>query len=337
MAIKKVILSIDGGGIRGIIPGQVLLHIEKLLQEITGDNDRRIADHFDLVAGTSTGGILSCAYLMPGEDGRPLYKAPEVVKIYFERGQEIFTNTLMHRVKSLGGVLDEKYTSEGLEAALLDYFGDTKLSELLKPTLITAYDIKRRRSLFFTQHDAHHPESNFYVRDVTRATASAPGYFQVARIQSIGKKKIYPLIDGGVFANNPSMCAYAEVRKASKRDRDTVVAVEMAMLSLGTGYACNSYKHEDAEHWGMAGWMVPLVDIMMSGVSETVDYQLQQLFDTTGKPEQYLRINGELKNQDDSMDNVDPENFKALEKFGNNLFKKNKAKIKRFLEMTLRD
>lgn len=336
MAIKKVILSIDGGGIRGIIPGQLLLHTESLLQEITGDDDRRIADHFDLIAGTSTGGILSCAYLMPGKNGRPLYKAPEVVDIYFERGQEIFTNSLMHRIKSLGGVLDEKYPSDGLENALKDYFGDTKLNELLKPTLITAYDIRRRRAKFFTQHDAHKSGSNFYVRDVTRATASAPGYFQVARIRSMDKK-FYPLIDGGVFANNPAMCAYAEVRKASKRDNDSVGAAEMAMLSLGTGYAHNSYKYKDAEHWGLAEWMMPLVDIMMSGVSETVDYEVCQLFDTTGKPEQYVRINGELKGQDDSMDNVDPENFEALKKFGNKLFKKNKKKITNFLEMTMRD
>lgn len=336
MAIKKVILSIDGGGIRGIIPGQVLLHIEKLLQKISGDKDRRIADHFDLIAGTSTGGILSCAYLVPGKDGRPLYKASEVVDIYFDRGQEIFTNTLIHRIKSLGGVLDEKYAAKGLEKALGDYFGDTKLSELLKPTLITAYDIRRRRTKFFTQHDAHKPAQNFYVRDLTRATASAPGYFPVARIQAMDKK-YYPLIDGGVFANNPAMCAYAEVRKSSKRGHQNVGAAEMAMLSLGTGYARKSHKHKDAEHWGLAEWMVPLVDIMMSGVSETVDYELCQLFDTTGKPEQYVRINGDLKNQDDSMDNVDPENFKALEKFGDALFKKNKAKIKKFLEMTLRD
>ncbi len=336
MAIKKVILSIDGGGIRGIIPGQILLHTEKLLQEISGDKGRRIADHFDLIAGTSTGGILSCAYLMPGKDGRPKYKALDVVKIYFERGQEIFTNTLIHRIKSLGGVLDEKYTSEGLENALNDYFGNTKLNELLKPTLITAYDIRRRRAKFFTQHDAHKDKENFFVRDITRATASAPGYFQVANIRAMDKQ-YYPLIDGGVFANNPAMCAYAEVRKASKRANNTVGAAEMAMLSLGTGYARNSYKHKDAQHWGLAEWMVPLVDIMMSGVSETVDYELMQLFDTTGHPEQYVRINGELKNQDASMDNVAPENFKALEKFGNTLFKKNRKKIKDFLEMTLRN
>ncbi len=336
MAIKKVILSIDGGGIRGIIPGQLLLHTEKLLQQITGDSDRRIADHFDLIAGTSTGGILACAYLLPGSNGRPKFKAPEVVKIYFERGQQIFTNTFMHRVKSLGGVLDEKYTAEGLEKALKDYFGNTRLSDLLKPTLITAYDIRRRRSMFFTQHDAHKPEKDFYIRDVTRATASAPGFFPVARIRAMDKKQ-YPLIDGGVFANNPGMCAYAEVRKQSKREQNTVGAAEMAMLSLGTGYARKPYKHKDAEHWGLAEWMVPLVDIMMSGVSETVDYELKQLFDTTGHPEQYLRINDELKNQDDSMDNVDPKNFKALERFGNKLFQKNKAKIEAFLRMTSRD
>ncbi|MCF6360378.1 MAG: patatin-like phospholipase family protein [Cyclobacteriaceae bacterium] len=336
MAIKKVILSIDGGGIRGIIPGQVLLHTEHLLQEISGDKNRRIADHFDLIAGTSTGGILSCAYLMPNKEQRPKYSASDVVNIYFERGQEIFANTLVHRIKSLGGVLDEKYPAEGLEKALNDYFGDTKLNELLKPSLITAYDIRSRKAKFFTQHDAHKPASNFYVRDITRATASAPGYFQVANIRSMDKK-FYPLIDGGVFANNPGMCAYAEVRKASKRDESTVGAAEMAMLSLGTGYTCNSYKYKDAEHWGLAEWMVPLVDIMMSGVSETVDYELMQLFDTTGHPEQYIRINGELKNQDASMDNVAPENFKALERFGNTLFKKNRKKIKDFLEMTWRD
>ncbi len=330
-----MILSIDGGGIRGIIPGQILLHTEKLLQEITGDNDRRIADHFDLIAGTSTGGILACAYLMPGKDGRPKYKAPEVVKIYFDRGQDIFTNTLLHRIRSLGGVLDEKYMAIGLETALKDFFGKAKLNELLKPTLITAYDIRRRKSIFFTQHDANSPHSNFYVRDVTRATASAPGYFQVANIRSISKE-FYPLIDGGVFANNPAMCAYAEVRKASKKEGDNVAAAEMALLSLGTGYGHHPYKHKEAKHWGLAEWMIPLADIMMSGVSETVDYQLCQLFDTTGKPEQYVRINGELKGQDDSLDNVDPENFIALKKFGDNLFKKNKTKIKNFLEMTLR-
>jgi len=335
MAIKKVILSIDGGGIRGIIPGQVLLHTEKLLQQITGDPNRRIADHFDLIAGTSTGGILSCAYLMPDKDGRPLYDAPEVVKIYFERGQEIFDNNWLHRISSLGGVKDEKYQIDGLEKALEDYFGDTKLDQLLKPTLITAYDIRRRRALFFTQHDAHKPASNFYVKDVARATSSAPGYFQVARVRSMSRE-LYPLIDGGVFANNPAMCAYAEVRKASKKNNEKVGAADMALLSLGTGFACHSYKHKDAEHWGLAEWMVPLVDIMMSGVSETVDYELTQLFDTTDKPEQYLRINGELKGQDDSMDNVEPENFKALEKFGNRLFKKNKDKIEAFLRMTLR-
>lgn len=336
MAVKKVILSIDGGGIRGIIPGQILLHTEKLLQDITSDKNRRIADHFDLIAGTSTGGILACAYLLPGEDGKPKYKAPDVVKIYFERGQDIFTNTLLHRIKSLGGVLDEKYMAEGLEIALNDYFGNVKLSELLKPTLITAYDIRRRKAKFFTQHDAGKPASDFYVRDVARATASAPGYFQVANIRSMSKE-FYPLIDGGVFANNPGMCAYAEVRKAAKRDGDNVGAADMAMLSLGTGYGHHPYKHKDAEHWGLAEWMIPLADIMMSGVSETVDYELCQLFDTTGKPEQYVRINGVLKGQDDSLDNVDPENFIALEKFGNDLFKKNRTKIKHFLEMTLRD
>ena len=83
MAKKKIILSIDGGGIRGIVPGQILIHIEHLLKEIFDDSTYKIADHFDLIAGTSTGGILACAYLLSEYD-RPKYTAEEAEKFILE-------------------------------------------------------------------------------------------------------------------------------------------------------------------------------------------------------------------------------------------------------------
>lgn len=149
------ILSIDGGGIRGIIPGQLLVVLERKLQELEGGNSKSIADYFDLIAGTSTGGILTCLYLCPGEDpAKPCFTAQEAVELYLERGDEIFDASLFQKLKSLGGAADEKYSADELEEVLDDYLDKLKLDQLIKPCLITAYDIKRRKAHFFTQHGA---------------------------------------------------------------------------------------------------------------------------------------------------------------------------------------
>lgn len=331
MAKKKIILSIDGGGIRGIIPGQILTHIENLLKEIYDDHTYKIADHFDLIAGTSTGGILACAYLL-ADYGRPKYSAKEVVELYFERGDDIFNIPIFHKIKSAGGVLDEKYSANGLEEALNDYFGDAKLSDLLKPSLITAYDIKRRKAHFFTQHDAKDPDHDFYIRDIARATSAAPTFFEVSKIKS-ASNKYYPLIDGGIFANNPALCAYAEVRnKFSSKDKKVTVS-DILLLSIGTGYGDTSYSHDEVKDWGLAKWAKPVIDMMMSGVSETIDFQLKQIFDAANVSSQYLRINGELPAEvDPNMDCVEQANLKALKTFADRLYEDNKQAILSFLK-----
>lgn len=310
------ILSIDGGGIRGIIPGQVLVSLEQKLKERTGNQDARISDFFDLIAGTSTGGILTCIYLCPNFNGnptRPRFSAEEAVNLYLERGGQIFDVSLWQRIRSVGGVLDEKYHAKELEKVLKDYFGDLKLSELLKPCLITAYDIEKRCTKFFTQHDAKQiRKQDYYVRDVARATSAAPTYFEAERIKSLTNDP-YPLIDGGVFANNPTLCAYAEVRH--KFDKKPT-AKDMAILSIGTGCIEKQYSYSKAKNWGAIEWIRPLIDIMMSGVSETVDYQLSQIYDAVGHPEQYLRVNSNLRNAKPEMDDALSENLLALQQDG---------------------
>ena len=223
------ILSIDGGGIRGIIPGVVIENLENRLRTIADDPNVRVADYFDLVVGTSTGGILSCLYLCPGlapNDRRPMFSASDAVGLYLERGDDIFDVSLWQRFHSAGGSVDEKYSAEELEDALNDYLGDCSLHKLLKPCLITAYDIRRRRAHFFRQHRGR----DFLLKDVARATSAAPTYFEVAKIKSLSRPRHeYPLIDGGVFANNPALCAYAEARTFNH------TAEAMFLLSLGTG------------------------------------------------------------------------------------------------------
>ncbi|HOH85058.1 MAG TPA: patatin-like phospholipase family protein, partial [Bacteroidales bacterium] len=168
MAKKIRILSIDGGGIKGILPGIILEYIENQLRKQEGD-DRRLSDYFDLIAGTSTGGILTSIYLTPGEHSRPKYTASEAVDLYIKKGHEIFDIDFWHRIQSLGGLTEEKFPVANLEKNLKTYLGNTKLSELSKPCLITAYEITKRAAFFFNSVNGKKSDlDDFYVRDICR-------------------------------------------------------------------------------------------------------------------------------------------------------------------------
>ncbi|SNS93036.1 Patatin-like phospholipase/acyl hydrolase [Ekhidna lutea] len=325
--IKKI-LSIDGGGIRGIIPGQILVEIEKAFGV-------QVAKDFDLVAGTSTGGILTCAYLLPDKPGskKPKFNTKEVVGLYFERGDEIFDVPIFHKIRTLGGILDEKYPEDGIEEALHDYFGDAWLKDLMKPCIVTSYDIRRRKGHFFGQHKAQKSSKfNFKVKDVARATAAAPTYFECAKVASEYGDE-FPLIDGGVFVNNPALVAYAEGRSIFKVGSKEATAKDMKILSLGTGYTRKKYHYSKAKNYGMAEWVQPVIDIMMSGASEVAHYQLDKIYGTIQNPDQYLRIDGDLKTTDidPDMDCATKENMARLKAFGQQLFEENKEKIEGWL------
>ena len=324
------ILSIDGGGIRGIIPGQVITVLEKKIQDKIENENAKIADYFDMIAGTSTGGILTCLYLVPGVDNRPKYSAKDAVELYLNRGHDIFDITFWQKMKSGGGLTDEKYDAAELEESLKDYLGDLKLSQLLKPCLITSYDVFNRKAMFFNKFDAEsHEKDNFFVKDIARATSAAPTFFECARIKSMTDIQ-YALVDGGVFANNPTMCAYAEAR-----NKFTFKASNMAILSLGTGFVKTPYYYKEVKNWGLIEWVKPLLDIMMSGVSETVDYQLKQIFDAVDKPNQYLRINTPLKLSSSEMDNVTKENLSALKEEGEMLAESFDKQLDDFVDLLI--
>jgi patatin-like phospholipase/acyl hydrolase len=133
------ILSIDGGGIRGIIPATVLAEIERR----TG---RHVADLFDVIAGTSTGGILACGLTIPDATGGPSRSASELVDMYVKEGPRIFPHEFLGGLRSL---VDEKYSQKGIEAVLQQYMGDTMLSDAVTEIIVTAYDIERRQPFFF--------------------------------------------------------------------------------------------------------------------------------------------------------------------------------------------
>lgn len=342
MAKYTRILSIDGGGIRGIIPAQVLVSIESKLQQKSGNPDARIADYFDLIAGTSAGGILTCIYLCPDAENptRPRWSAEDALNFSIKSGRDVFKSSFWQKLKSIDGLIDEKYPSDRLEQFFLENFRDCKLSELLKPCLICSYDIERRKAHFFDKIDAlQYPAKDYFIRDIARATSAAPSYFEVTKIYSLTNES-YALIDGGVFANNPALCAYAEVRNKFRIPDDRPdkgpTAKDMVILSLGTGEAQKKFPYEDVKNWGQVEWVEPLINIMMTGVAETVNYQIIQIYDAVERPNQYLRISPNLSHEQPlPIDDASEEKISDLLRIGKDQAEKYNEQLDKFIDLLL--
>lgn len=349
MKPKIKILSIDGGGIRGILPAAILVEIERLTQ-------RPISDLFDLMAGTSTGGIITCALNIPHESlpKSPRFAATDVAEMYEKRGNQIF--------KKRGGFLspvtkifEESFEQDGLEALLKSFLGDTELRNTRAEVLITSYDIELRKPFYFLSRLAkQYPDAeNFLLRDIARATSAAPTYFEPEQLQWQGRKPL-ALIDGGVFANNPSMLAYTEglellqqrsllrKKKSAQQQRATMAYTQpsmrsrsdLFMLSLGTGNITMPYYYHDARKWGLAQWLRPCLDILMQGVSETVDYQMQYVLPplADGTPS-YARINPEVPEKYAEMSDVSSDNIAALMEIAQNTVREKRDLIETICEI----
>lgn len=306
------ILSIDGGGIRGILPGQILVSLEEKLKIKSGDSSAKLGDYFDLVAGTSTGAILSAAYVCPGEHNRPRFSAKEAVNFYLEDGDEIFDVGFWRSIGTLGGISDEKYSANELERVLKTAFGDTKISELLKPTCLVSYDVKRRLPIIFKQHNAVEKNKDFLVRDALRGSTAAPTYFEAARIYSLDPlRQKYVLVDGGMVTNDPTLCAYSEAIKF-----DGVNGIkDMVIVSLGTGKQLRRYTYPEIKDWGPLGWAKPSIDIALEGGPQMTSYHMNQIASTIENPKFY-RIQPDLYGADTALDNATAENLENLRDAG---------------------
>jgi len=333
----KRILSIDGGGIRGIIPGMMLVALEEKIQRATKNTNAHLTDYFDFFAGTSTGGILLSILLCPSDDEptKQKYTAKQALDIYLNHGVEIFSAKPWRRFLSKFGLLSELYDATILEKVLYGYFGDKKLSELLRPCIITAYDIELRKNHLFRQQKAisHGDSRDFYIRDVCRATSAAPTYFSVAEIFSLAKTR-YPLVDGGVFAHNPSLSALLEVIK----NFNTYKIDDIWILSLGTGLSKISYNYEDFKKKRAISIGPALVDIMSSSSAESTNYFLKQLFHSVKKIDNYIRIEpSNLSSIDSSMDAASPSNIQKLVSLADRLVSENEELLDRIVAGLLKD
>lgn len=346
----KKILSIDGGGVRGLIPAMILTEIEKR-------TSKPISESFDLIAGTSTGGILALGLSKDNGNGKPEFSAETLSEIYKSEGKTIFPQgTLTSAARHLWrgfGVTEEVYSHVGLEKLLREKFGETTLENTLSEVLISAYDIVDGEPIFLKSWEADHKAVK--MRDAARATSAAPTYFEPHQMaiayereqyqqtykkryekekykqtileKEVGGKivvqKTHTLVDGGVFINSPAVSAYAEARRLFSPEQDFLV------VSLGTGQINPQVTYEEAKDWGMAYWVRPLIKFMFDGVSDAADYQLQHLL-----PEQrYYRIQTDLDEESGAMDLASEENIIRLIDSAMELIEDNETVLDRLCEL----
>lgn len=286
------VLSIDGGGIRGIIPAVILGEIR---QRLEGD----LYKFFDLIAGTSTGGIIALGLGTQCNAGKP-YSPDDLLKLYVQNGAAIFRTNWFTWLRKC---FRPKYSPRALEATLAQYFGDTQLESALTPLLISSYDLNSQKPFFFKSHViARHPDWNWPVVKVARATSAAPTYFPPLSLTNGNEE--YDLADGGVHVNNPAMAAYAEARRIyPQSSRFFVVAV-------GTGDRQDHIPYRKARKWGLLQWATQIVPIFMDSVSEAADYELTSIL-----RDDYHRLQIEdLGSAEADMDNVTAENLTNLQK-----------------------
>ena len=320
----RYILSIDGGGMRGIIPAVVLARLNSILRSM-GDI-LPLYSHFDMIAGTSTGALLALGlaspvektaltperlhpfpvegtrkigffrkeeyirgYVIPGAD-------PTLFKdIYIDNGPKIFPSSLSSRT-ILYPLLQDKYTAVPFENFLKEMLKDTRMADMTVPTMAVSFDIGSGKSFIFRSWDGN----PFFAREAARASAAAPMYFPLAELYDSRTHRQLRLIDGGLIANNPSLLAYAEARKLYP-DAD-----EFRVLSLSTGSP--GFRLDDKDiGGGIKSWASPVIKIYTEAGLENVDIIAGSIRDLS-----YTRIWEQVLEKKIKLDSVKPTDTQEL-------------------------
>lgn len=315
--MSKQILSIDGGGIKGIVSAIFLASLEKRLQYYSKNDNARLADYFHLVAGTSTGSILTALYLYPNERGESKYSASEAVDFYEDYGKYIFKRQFGYPL------FGAKYTNRYLAQMLSEMFHEDTLCDVRRPCLITAYDITRREAVFFNSVSCRTDENrNYTIKDAILASCAAPTYFPPVNAKE-KRKKYSCLIDGGVVANNPTMCALIEALKLSDcREINEIVAV-----SVGNIRYEKSYHYSQVNRWGLLCWAQPMLSVLMDGSEQIVDYQVKKLYQSMKAPKNYYRFEARGNDKVPAMDDCSEKAMKTFRAYGQELVQKESLRI----------
>ncbi|KAH7523598.1 hypothetical protein FEM48_Zijuj06G0028900 [Ziziphus jujuba var. spinosa] len=313
------ILSIDGGGIRGLIPGTILAFLESELQKLDGEN-ARLADYFDVISGTSTGGLVTAMLTAPNEKNRPLFAAKDIKDFYLNHCPKIFPQNrcplFPHMTKIMKALGGPKYDGKYLHQIVKEKLGNTKLHQTLTNIVIPTFDIKRLQPTIFSTYELKkNPSMDALLSDICISTSAAPTYLPAHYFETEdvhGSVRQFNLIDGGEVTK--------EIIKGSQDffPFSPLDYTRFLVISLGTGSSKDEmkYKAPEAAKWGILSWLThggstPIIDVFSQGSADMVDLHLSVVFQALNSEKNYLRI----------------ENLEQLVKVGEGLLKKPVSRV----------
>lgn len=326
---KFVILSIDGGGIRGIIPSVFLSTLKDML-EMNGLN-QPYHKIFNLMAGTSTGGLISLALSVPlfkipdgglyaPEGGIVPQKLPELYEMLADR---VFPGNIKHVRRTIRQIFTSKYSAASFQTILTELLGSCTVKNALTNVLLTSFDMKSMQPIFMkkrTPEAGGETDPNFLMADAALATAAVPTYFPPAQVMSVDGSNRYCLVDGGIFCINPAMSALTEARKISPE-------TEYILLSLGTGTQTEEYNTDAMKRWGFFNWIapwlgVPLIAAVGEGQRISTNHMLKRYPGVT-----LYRFDVELERGKGRIDDGSRENLSYLKKKAREMIRDNQVKM----------
>ena len=276
----KRILSLDGGGVRGLASVVFLKELEK-------ESGKKIFDIFDFFIGVSAGG-LNALHLTVNK-----MSAIELEDFW---SQENLSMSMSRSFWSQAVFLNNKpkYSNESRTELFKNYFKKKLIASSEKPVVVLAYDVEKRKPRLISSYD----NSNISAVSAVNASSAAPLYYPTVQIEDGSW-----LIDGGVVANNPSLIGYNEARKYFNTSK-------IKVFSVGTGIDRKSLDGKSSSEWGPIGWLRN--DIL--GVLLESQFDHEMLFDLIG--ENYIRINSSISDVNSELDDYSDENLGNIKKMG---------------------
>jgi len=322
MPLRKA-LCIDAGGIRAIVAARFLHYFEQV-------TDQPISDTFDLLCGTSTGGLLALGLALPHPaDGpaKPRYRALDLLQLFLKHGARYFPNNLHNRGDKVGALdifYEDKGVSHAKERILRDLLGEAPLSTARTNLLLPSYDMQRRKTFFFKYFSDFDAEGllDLPLWLVGHCISATPTIFDPVPVDMPrGERR---LVDGCIFAANPTLCALAEMRMRYPND-------DLLIVSVGTGDSRRAIRTDTVRDIREFAWAQPLLRASMDGQAEAVHHQLNLLM----QPDRnYFRFQTRLAvAATDAIDDASPTNLAALDRMGQTLIEEKRPQLDTLLRV----
>ena len=300
MAAPFRVLAIDGGGIRGIIPATVLVDLERRLAP------RSLATVFDLIVGTSTGGIIALGLTVP-EGEHPRHPAERLLDFYLSDGETIFPGGGPIPLQRTAWLREgTRYSVTGLEEALGRCLGDTPLTAALTGVVVTSYDLAYGEPVMLSSRPELGDVSDVTMVVAARATSAAPMFFKPQIVKDGDRERM--LVDGGLYVNSPAVLGYLLGRQAAARDD-----LPLVLVSLGTGVRPPRTPLPVAERAQMRDTSAlarTLLEAVATGGGRLAHLLLARLAD--GERFRYWRLQTTVGPCSFTMDDSSPENIACL-------------------------